>query len=1514
MSLKKRSASIRCAVFAVGAVLASFTTFGEEKSSKSGDQVWSDPAAWSPEGEPAGGDKVKVTATTSGTSLTLDKDVTISIPTFNLLLTSLAGTGRFVGTGHTFAPAASAEAVTYPFAVASDVFRLTGTSTRAPYSMTDADIFFSHADTGFKAVDFNAGTFNFYDADGSATDRSVNLFGDTSAARVTFGPQVSLKVPNLSLVSSSSTTDPAGDVALVINGAKVTVADKLTCAPNVAVPHRIDVIITNKADVSVGSLEAASTVTSGGDAANPVWCGLTVNDAKLTATGAVTVSSMSPYIGVDVSLDNATLVSEYTSANAAGMTFGFKGNSYAGNRMVVRDSRLVCSNSQIQIGYARPDLMTTGKRKGDYSFDVATIEAKGLSLCGGLSSLGFTNSFVNLLGGKLSSYLDDADLSHTAYFKDTVITNGTLGGSGCSRLVFDGGNQRFTGFTTSAKNLDLVIANGADFAFADMGYFEYGQTADVCTQRIDVAGGTFDYTSTALNKWLGIGFNKNHPNNHSVFRVGGDGLAKVDNFYVGYLGDGHLLMDGGRLETGNVKIGNAATSCDVRGRSTLVVKGGELVARSSVEAGIQTGVGHDAEVVLDGGSVEAYSLTGKATAGVNTAELSADGGTFRPINSGVVDIIKGFSTAEVGPKGLTVDPNGKEKSKVTQAFVDKSGETGLFRVAGASGALTLSPASWAVSKTEVDGPVALILNSALTTATALTVKNGGKLQLTGDAAVQVGSLAVDGGTLLFDAGQTLVVDGPATFRNLTFKCAVDPSGAALSDIIVVNGPLAEEDAKALARAVMGNICPEGLMGRLYAEYDSGTGKTTVKYAVEPKSDPLTDTTTWTGTTPDAWTDATGGWSDGVPTKDVKAVFAESATASKEVTVPADATVGAVGFTGDGYTLALGVLSVMTIPDAAQITAEAAVTNEIASDVFVANALGIDLAAGSKLTLSGTLDASGYTKTGTGELVLAGENSIVGTATLAGGRTRVNSAAALDVAKKAKTELKSGTLTIDTGDGSETVIESPFQVAADNAREWTILDCRTPVTITDYQTPVQGGLIKRGPGKLTLKVKNGQDLAAVRARSANSYDANSVVNLAEDGSGPVATAAGTNYGYELTAFEGEVELVKADGETGVPKVKMSQGAIGVNLRCNQGEGIPRLTLDGVDFDQTPGGDQFFHEVRKDSYSKQSDLVLLNGARLYAQQVLLGYSVWDSGYKVLVAMTNATLQGKSGFAFANANVIPTAASKTAWTEIRAKDSSFLADNSVFTLDGGVKASFDNCVVSSTDQAKYAAFNIYRAGDGSGSWGEFALSSGSVFRVNSFDALTWQPSKDHQYFALAFDNATWDYGAGDFTLGTAWIAAGNVERFAIEMRGAGVRLAPAAGTTFTTEYPFTGAGGLIVDGPGTVKFAANTLKFTGAAWVRQGTLDAGGQKVAIRLEPGDAVPTLKDCDPTGKILVDMGGATCAKGDVLTVARLAGSTPLKFKAVNFADAELHGYFSVEGGEVKMTVGDKPGLLMLVR
>lgn len=530
MSLKKRRASIRCAVFAVGAVLASFTTFGGERTALRGNQVWSDPKAWDPEGEPESGDKIGVPTSAAGSSLTLNKDVTISIPTFNLLLSSASGTGRFVGTGYTFAPAESAEAVTYPFAVASYVFRLTGESTRAPYAMTDADISFSHdAAAGFKAVDFSAGTFNFYDADGSATDRSVSLFGDTSAACVAFGPQVSFKMPNLSLVSGSSTTDSAGDVALVINGAKVTVADKFAYAPNVAVPHRIDVVITNKADVSVGSLEAVSTVTSGGDAANPVWCGLTVNDAKLTATGAVTVSSMSPYIGVDVSLDNATLVSEYTVANAAGMTFGFKGNSYAGNRMVARDSQLICSNSQIQIGYARPDLMSTGKRKGDYSFDVATIEAKGLSLCGGLSSLGFTNSFVNLLGGKLSFYLDNADLSHTAYFKDTVITNGTLGGSGCSRLVFDGGSEYFTGYATGAVNLDLVLTNGADFVLANNGpYFDPpSANAAVCTQCLNVVDGTFTCRSPDGGTcFFNIGFNANHPNNRALLRVGKGGAGE----------------------------------------------------------------------------------------------------------------------------------------------------------------------------------------------------------------------------------------------------------------------------------------------------------------------------------------------------------------------------------------------------------------------------------------------------------------------------------------------------------------------------------------------------------------------------------------------------------------------------------------------------------------------------------------------------------------------------------------------------------------------------------------------------------------------------------------------------------------------------------------------------------------------------------------------------------------------------------------------------------------------------
>ena len=83
---------------------------------------------------------------------------------------------------------------------------------------------------------------------------------------------------------------------------------------------------------------------------------------------------------------------------------------------------------------------------------------------------------------------------------------------------------------------------------------------------------------------------------------------------------------------------------------------------------------------------------------------------------------------------------------------------------------------------------------------------------------------------------------------------------------------------------------------------------------------------------------------------------------------------------------------------------------------------------------------------------------------------------------------------------------------------------------------------------------------------------------------------------------------------------------------------------------------------------------------------------------------------------------------------------------------------------------------------------------------------------------------------------------------------------------------------------------------------------------LQLGDEVPTLKDCAPRGKIQVDMGGAAYEKGDSFTVARISGSTPMNFKAVNFADPELYGYFTVQDGLVTMTVGDKPGIMIIVR
>ena len=76
-----------------------------------------------------------------------------------------------------------------------------------------------------------------------------------------------------------------------------------------------------------------------------------------------------------------------------------------------------------------------------------------------------------------------------------------------------------------------------------------------------------------------------------------------------------------------------------------------------------------------------------------------------------------------------------------------------------------------------------------------------------------------------------------------------------------------------------------------------------------------------------------------------------------------------------------------------------------------------------------------------------------------------------------------------------------------------------------------------------------------------------------------------------------------------------------------------------------------------------------------------------------------------------------------------------------------------------------------------------------------LVHRPHAGRDAFKLIFDDATWNWGTGDFALvDTDTAQFQNPDHFSLEMQGKGLIAAPASGATLTLDVPVTGAGGFV------------------------------------------------------------------------------------------------------------------------
>ena len=1114
-------------------------------------------------------------------------------------------------------------------------------------------------------------------------------------------------------------------------------------------------------------------------------------------------------------------------------------------------------------------------------------------------------------------------------------TGGKLTAKGNSELEFSDGAvvklRSQTYIAETAGSTGKVSISGDDtrvlVAVKEGSTFYLGQGG---SGTITMTGGYFGRDDTEYFLIFSMG---NGAASDAVFNLSGGAIGMTNTssrIDLGSSGNAALNISGGELYVGGEIRMGAGTSQTSAKTSSFTMTGGKAYVRSSFSACYLDSAYRRSEITLNGGeltcdSLVTYNTVARGRSG--TSVFTADGGTLKPVQNRVNAvwpfINEGFDTFALGANGLTIDTDGKDVV-TTASMSNKSGEDGLLVKKGA-GTLTFVPASYDVANTRVEGGTFSVTNEAISLSTALVVTNGATLSTVGTCGtLTLSSFAVSGATLALDPGDMIRVTGDASIEDLTlsFSSLPELDGAAVA-FLEVDGNVSESSRTALKRAFCENICAMGAGVRVSLSTDGETGKTTVSvsYATDVPMDESTYTV-WNGS--GAW-GASGSWSAGVPTSAKTAAFTAD-VAAKEVAVPSGAQTGSIVFGVDGYELLGGPLAVVAEQGFAQIAVDAGDQSISADLEAYAAKIGVPVAAGSSLSVSGALRAGGVEKSGAGKLVLGATNALMGTSSSSGGILELADAQALNGAKQLV--LAAGTLAVNAADGSESDLSgADIFVTAPSAP--VIVDAETDVAFGDFA--VTGRLVKRGAGTLTIDASRASATpvltTAKGSGSAGGPASSATTTFPADGSAPDIDYAG------LTVAEGN--LVLKNGSFS------SSGSIVVGMNMPTVASQAKLTLDNAKFSAATAAAHFFvgfGAARSDSQQTTPSLVMLNGSQLYVDTLQGGYGNANNPGATICAITNSAI-----YCSYACNLTDHSASKCP-AVMRMKSSTLLSPASSqggISLHGPVDAVFDNSVLGTGPvwgEATGRTFMSIKTWNLAYPTGTVSFVNGTLARISKF--ANFNANYIGGGFSFVWDDSQWDYGDDDYELDSF-----SNSRISFVMRGKGIVLAPAENTTFTTHQAFVGDGGMVKRGAGTVAFDEGTYQFSGTCEVAEGTLDlsaagtlsdpafSGGGTVkgltanaaTIRLEAEDgwtptAVPTFEDAS-VGRCFVDFGRTaenplptTLPEG--LVVAHFTGAAPnvSRWRLCGTGLVSVGGTFSVTaGGDVLMTARQK-GITILIR
>ena len=1392
-------------------------------------------------------------------------------------------------------------------------------------------------------ADFDAGSWNFYDPAGTGYATTVFKLGAMTAdndLRLTFHPGTSTRFPQMQLINNTAsgkemTLDFAGGTHEILakfdlpsqyawsdrdNTTTVSVRDgaKLTFGADAIVgctahasyggkPHYgrtyrfrasgegSKMTFSTKISHSTGGTldfevaDGASVEVTGDfgmSRSSNVPGSLRVTDASLK-TGSLTIGSN----GADKS------PAMFAATNAT-LNLGPYGAYWADAR--IKDSSWTGTYQQLGFGKNPSSVVLEGGSvnwggstyvgyEGFASLEFANVPTVKLAkLYVGANASSTAESGRMIVSNVPSFYAThsyfgraDVDVYNTDWTNEYQFQPGQDGAD--STVTFHGGSLTVKQVNVEiAKNTagtsTLRFCDGASFA-SPAGTVWLGYVAGA-KGRVEVHDSTFDTKAHALYVgYLGPGefvMDGGTATGSDVFvpvNAGGGRLIVSNGTFnattqlrVGFGGEGLLEVTGGTVTTPQIFLGQNESS--VAGTVPTIRQTGGLIEATTTASGLGVKVADNAtrtcRLELDGGVFRARRFFGAA----GTAKLSANGGTVRPI-AAATDFIYDFDEAKLGEDGLTVDADYACTIAQNFADADDAKGKGLLRLSGPA-EKTLSGAGSTVSRIEIAGGTAKVqpATAAARQASAFTVKGGAALSLVGgQTSLTVASLTLGDetseGVLALDPGDAVEVTGSLNVISGAIALNGDFAVGGAYDFIRLSGDRSAELADDWSRM---RVKSGGAEGRAYSfsvVYDSVPQKTVVKMSVAEAAD-LSDAN-WTGAQGATWS-TPGSWNPvGKPGIQTRAVF-DSATAPNAVTVDGVQPVAALLFSSArGYALNGGGLGLTDHPQGG--IAVSAGSNVIASSLSAAN-LPVTVGSGAKLVADGAVKAATLAKDGPGRLVLGASANSLGAVTVSGGKLAAEEPGSLGSDGTAVT-LGAAGLSLGGVEGVETHYPQKVTMANPGAADAVSFDVDGDVTMT-APTVTGGVTYKGGAGRLTWEVDANTTLAMSDGATGDwcpSTTSGAIVFDA-DGNIPSGTKlAGVNVG--------EGELCLRGTKPGL--TVMMQKYVMVGFPGATKTVAPRFTVDGLYLNANASSKHFVLGPGFGGANTQVDDIYLNvtnGATLYCNTLyVLRYSNRPN-LRAHVLADNGVIQS-SYRTQANASW-----GKDVLGDFTFRNGSRFLVGSSLNLPYRANFAFDGSVFAKDASLNPAQITVAAdvSSDGKSAGGEFVFRNGSTLYCDSIlasDAQT-KPTK------LVFDGSEWIPGSGDFTFDF-----GQPELILLQVENAGLVLAPPAAKTWTVKDAITGTGGLVKRGAGTLVFSGmKSIGFTGVARVEAGVLTVRNGAAQ------DGV----------KFAVDAGAALDLDGGSLSVGALSG-------AGNVRNGTLSGVLAVSVADDGTVVGGVPVL-----